>query len=95
MEMLHPEMWVGVFSGDERTRELNRRLLRDLTVNGAHCDEIGPPAAQPPFMLPACDPWLLPVLEILPVQLMTLALAGLTGSEAGHFERVSKITTTE
>jgi glucosamine--fructose-6-phosphate aminotransferase (isomerizing) len=95
MEMLHPELWVGVFSGDERTRELNRRLLRELVASGAHCDEIGPAAAQKPFRLPECDPLLLPVLEILPVQLITLALAGLAGSEAGRFERVSKITTTE
>jgi glucosamine--fructose-6-phosphate aminotransferase (isomerizing) len=45
--------------------------------------------------LPDGDPALLPILEILPVQMMTLAMAALAGREAGHFERASKITDTE
>jgi glutamine---fructose-6-phosphate transaminase (isomerizing) len=36
-----------------------------------------------------------PILEILPVQMITLALAALAGREAGKFERATKITTTE
>jgi glucosamine--fructose-6-phosphate aminotransferase (isomerizing) len=95
MEMRHPEMWVGVFSGDERTRALNRRLLHELAAGGVQCDEIGPGATLAPFLLPDCGPQLLPVLEILPVQLMTLVLAALAGNEAGRFEHVSKITATE
>jgi hypothetical protein len=35
------------------------------------------------------------MLEILPVQMMTLALAAQTGIEAGRFARIPKITTTE
>jgi len=95
LEMLQPDMWIGVFSGDERTRALNRRLLRDLAANGGQCDEIGPEATMPAFRLPDADPLLQPILEILPVQMMTLALAALAGREAGHFERTSKITDTE
>jgi glucosamine--fructose-6-phosphate aminotransferase (isomerizing) len=95
LEMLHPDMWIGVFSGPERTRLLNRRLARDLVANGGHCDEIGVDAALRPFALPECDLVLQPILEILPVQMMTLALAALAGREAGHFERASKITATE
>ena len=95
MEMQHADMWVGVFSGDEPTRALNQRLVRELAASGAHCDEIGPGAALPPFRLPDCTPALRPVLEILPVQLMTLALAAAAGKEAGHFERAAKVTDTE
>jgi glutamine---fructose-6-phosphate transaminase (isomerizing) len=95
LEMLHPEMWIGVFGGPERTRALNRRLAHDLIASGGHCDEIGVDAALQPFRLPECDPLLQPILEILPVQMMTLALAALAGREAGHFERASKITATE
>jgi glucosamine--fructose-6-phosphate aminotransferase (isomerizing) len=95
MEMLHREMWVGVYSGDEATRALNRGLLRDLAAAGAHCDEIGPGATLAPFRLPDCAPALRPLVEIMPVQLMTLALAGLAGREAGHFERAAKITDRE
>jgi glucosamine--fructose-6-phosphate aminotransferase (isomerizing) len=95
LEMLHADMWVGIFSGPERTRALNRRLAADLLANGGHCDAIGVDAAPGPFRLPECDPALQPILEILPVQMMTLALAALAGREAGHFERASKITATE
>lgn len=95
LEMLQPDMWVGVFSGDARTSALNRRLVRDLMANGGHCDEIGPEATLAAFRLPDVDPVLQPILEILPVQMMTLALAALAGREAGHFERTSKITDTE
>jgi glucosamine--fructose-6-phosphate aminotransferase (isomerizing) len=45
--------------------------------------------------IPACDAELLPILEILPVEMMTLALAGLAGREAGKFEHASKVTETE
>jgi glucosamine--fructose-6-phosphate aminotransferase (isomerizing) len=95
LEMLHADMWVGVYSGDERARALNQRLVRDLIGNGGQCDEIGTDVSPGPFCLPASEPALRPILEILPVQMMTLALAALAGREAGHFERVSKITATE
>jgi glucosamine--fructose-6-phosphate aminotransferase (isomerizing) len=95
MEMHRGDMWIGVFSGDEPTRALNRRLVRDLTDRGAHCDEIGPGAALAPFDLPECPVPLRPVIEILPVQLLTLALAAAAGNEAGHFEHASKVTDTE
>lgn len=95
LEMLHPDMWIGVFGGPEPTRALNRRLASTLVANGGQCDEIGMDATLRPFRLPECDPALQPILEILPVQLMTLALAALAGREAGHFERASKITATE
>lgn len=95
MEMQGGDVWVGVYSGDEPTRSLNRRLVRDLVDSGASCDEIGPGAAFAPFNLPEGGAALRPLLEILPVQLMTLALASLAGHEAGHFERASKVTDTE
>jgi len=37
----------------------------------------------------------LPILEILPVQMITLALATRNGSEAGRFALASKVTTVE
>ena len=38
---------------------------------------------------------LLPLVEILPVQMLSLALAARNGREAGRFERATKITTAE
>jgi glucosamine--fructose-6-phosphate aminotransferase (isomerizing) len=95
IEMLRQGVSTIVFAGEERTRELNRRIVRELTVAGQRCDEVGSGVALVPFRLPECDPLLRPIIEILPVQMMTLALAGLGRREAGRFERASKITDTE
>jgi glucosamine--fructose-6-phosphate aminotransferase (isomerizing) len=95
IEMLRPDMLIAVYRGDERTRELNHRLARDLLARGAHCYEIGHDATLAAFRLPDCAPALRPLLEILPVQMMTLALAGLAGREAGQFQQATKITGTE
>lgn len=95
LEMVNDSMWIGVYGGDASTLALNRRLLRDLAAAGAHCDEIGPAATLPALRLPECSAALRPIVEILPVQLMTLALASLSGREAGRFERATKITDTE
>ena len=95
IEMLRPDMLISVFSGDGRTQALNHRLARDLLARGAHCYEIGNDASLPAFRLADCAPPLRPILEILPVQMMTLALAGLAGREAGYFEQATKITGTE
>jgi glutamine---fructose-6-phosphate transaminase (isomerizing) len=95
IEMLRQDMLIAVFSGDSRTQDLNHRLARDLLAKGAHCYEIGCGASLPPLRLPQCAATLRPILEILPVQMMTLALAGLAGREAGYFEQASKITGTE
>lgn len=95
IEMLGPDTLIGIFSGDTRTQALNHRLARDLLVRGAHCYEVGNDATLAAFRVADCPPVLRPILEILPVQMMTLALAGLIGREAGHFEQATKITGTE
>lgn len=95
MEMLQPDMFTAVFTGDETTRTLNRRLTDELRTRGTACAEIGPEADFAPFRLPDCDPLVCPVIELLPVEMVTLALAALRDREAGYFEFASKITATE
>jgi len=51
-------------------------------------------------LLPACcladhGPGIRQILEILPVQMITLALAALAGRVPGRFELATKVTTTE
>ena len=95
MEMLQKHMRTVVFSGSGPTRELNRHLIRDLAEKGGLCDEIGDESTYAPFRLPSVDAQLRPLVEILPIQMMTLALAALSGREAGRFEHATKITATE
>ncbi len=95
MEMLGGDMMLLAFTGDARTARLNVALVRELAAQGGRCELIGADADLAALRLPACDPLLLPLLEILPVQMLTLALASLDGHEAGHFERAAKITDRE
>jgi glucosamine--fructose-6-phosphate aminotransferase (isomerizing) len=95
MEMVDSSTFVLVFSGDPKTVELNRRLYHDLLAASGRAGWVGPDAACEVFQLPATPLRIRPLLEILPVQLITLSLAALAGREAGRFERAQKITTTE
>src|ERR1039458_1865808 len=47
------------------------------------------------FRIPLTPPAIRPVVEILPVQLVSLALAALAGLEPGKFRLLTKVTTIE
>ncbi len=95
MEMARADMLTCVFLGDERTRSLNERLVEELISSGQRVAQIGSGAVIGPWQLPPCTDAIGQILEILPVQMMTLALAALASREAGAFERARKITDTE
>jgi glutamine---fructose-6-phosphate transaminase (isomerizing) len=93
-EMLSQNTYVVVFGGDERTRDLNLHLLNDIRQQGGRAELIGEQAS-PPCKLPVSPKCFRPILEILPMQMITLALAAQAGREPGRFELASKITTRE
>jgi len=95
MEILSPDIFVLVFAGDIGVRHLNSRLAQDIREKGGRAELVGEDASPEPFRLPSVPQTLLPLLEILPVEMITLALAALTGREAGKFEIGSKVTTAE
>ena len=94
-EMLSEETFVVVFSGDDRTRALNLRLLADIRQEGARAELVGETAPLACFHLADHASSLRPILEILPIQMITLALAARAGREPGKFELATKVTTTE
>jgi glutamine---fructose-6-phosphate transaminase (isomerizing) len=94
-EMVGSETFVGVFAGEKKTRELNRALFQDIRQRQGATEWIGEDSDFAPFLLPKVPRSLMPVLEILPVQMITLALAALLGREAGRFTFCSKVTTEE
>ena len=94
-EMLSKETFVLVLAGAERTRDLNTRLVHDIRRENALAELVAEDAPFAPCRLPASAPSCQPILEILPVQMITLALAARAGREAGKFERATKITTVE
>jgi glucosamine--fructose-6-phosphate aminotransferase (isomerizing) len=94
-EMLGPGCFVLVFEGDEDVRQLNHSLVRDVLATGARAATCGFSVSEGPFALPRADRAMLPILELLPAQMMSLALAYLHGHEPGKFERITKVTTVE
>jgi glucosamine--fructose-6-phosphate aminotransferase (isomerizing) len=95
LEMLSEQTFVIVLAGDEETRALNTKLVEDIRRKGGRAELLGKDAELSSLRISAVPEGVLPILEILPLQMITLALAAQTGSEAGRFALASKITTTE
>jgi glucosamine--fructose-6-phosphate aminotransferase (isomerizing) len=95
LEMLGEEIFVLVFAGDARTRDLNERLLRDIREQGGRAEMVDADAALPCFRIGEHGGSIRQILEILPVNMITLALAAMNGREPGRFELASKVTTIE
>lgn len=94
-EMLSDEIFVLVFAGDEPTRDLNKRLVEDIREQRGRTELVGDEAGFAPCKLPSIPRSFRPILEILPVQMITLALAAQLGREPGQFELATKVTTRE
>ena len=94
-EMLSNETFVLVFSGENKTRDLNQRLFEDVRQQQGRAELVGEGAASPSCALPTAPRSIHPILEILPVQMVTLALAAQVGREPGRFMLASKVTTKE
>jgi len=94
-ELIGPDALVLVFEGDAKTAALNERLVRDVRDAGGRACLVGPQSDVEVFRIPDAAPPVRPVLEMLPVQLVSLALAARAGIEPGRFERLTKVTTIE
>ncbi len=97
LELADARRLVLVFAGDPATAPLNQRLYEDIVRGGGRAVWLGPANDSPPpatFAIPTSPPAWRPVLEILPVQMLSLAVAARDGREAGRFTRATKITAT-
>lgn len=94
-EMLNQDTFVLVFAGDAKTRDLNVRLLEDIRDQQGRAELVSEGGDFPPCTLPKVPPSIRPIFEVLPVQMITLALAAQAGREPGRFELATKVTTTE
>ena len=95
LDMASPKLFVLVFSGMGAGMDLNRKLVQDIHAAGGKAALVGASEKPGAFSLPQVAGPALPLLEILPVQMVSLALAGLNGREAGLFSHGSKVTETE
>lgn len=94
-EMLQAGIFVGIFAGDDKTRALNEGLQRDIAATPARSALFSPDSQHACCRFPTAPETLRTIVEILPVQMMTLALAALANREAGKFERATKVTAVE
>lgn len=94
IEMIGDAVFVLVYAGPARTRGLNERIVADVRAAGGRAALVSEDAEAPAWRLPFSEP-LRPLLELLPVEMMTLALAALDGREAGRFTIAGKVTSTE
>jgi glucosamine--fructose-6-phosphate aminotransferase (isomerizing) len=67
----------------------------DVRRTGAGAVLVGPQSDEEVFRIPVTIPAIRPIVEILPLQLVTLALAALAGHEPGKFSLLTKVTTVE
>jgi len=95
LEMVDGAVFALVFAGDGATAALNARLVEDIRQAGGRAVLAGEDAPSAAFRLPKVPAPVRPIVEILPVEMITLALAAASGREAGRFERASKVTETE
>lgn len=91
-ELINPGLHALIFAGDPATSPLNESLVRDVRRMGGRAVLVGENAEPGPFRLPGVPPRIRPMVEMLPVQLLSLALAANAGHVPGDFERASKIT---
>ncbi len=94
-EMISPKIFVLVYAGRGETSALNLSLAQAVRESGGRAEVVQAGDEDSPFHLPSFTPASLPILEILPAQMISLALAAGQGIEAGRFARIGKITRTE
>lgn len=95
IEALDEATALFILEGTAPLATLNRNFHDELSAQGTRSyliDRRNPSAA---LRLPNIDDTHLPLVEILPLQMISLALAALAGLEAGHFHRATKITEVE
>ena len=94
-EVLGDLVFVLVFAGDPATAALNQRLVDDIVRARGRAVLAGPESKPDVFRVADTPESIRPIREILPVQMMSLALASLANHVPGKFELNTKVTTVE
>lgn len=97
LELADGRLSAVILAGTGPTSALNRRLASDLHDYGAHVVWLGadPLGEVPAIQHPAVRGAGRPIAEMVPLQLLTLHLAAVSGVEAGQFRHGGKVTASE
>jgi glucosamine--fructose-6-phosphate aminotransferase (isomerizing) len=97
LEIVSEGFTALIFAGASQTSALNRELAREILLYGGKViwlDSVPDPEL-PTILFPETTDLVRPLVEILPMQMLTLAMANRSNVEAGKFHHVSKITDRE
>jgi glucosamine--fructose-6-phosphate aminotransferase (isomerizing) len=94
-EMLSQSVQVVVFEGPEKTQRLNHQMAEELQGQGFNVEMIAENSRINAFRLPKVPESCRPLVEMLPVEMSSLALALLNDHEPGVFSIGSKVTDIE
>ena len=94
-ELSAPDVVLLVFKGDSKTAALNENLVSDVRKAGGKAFLVGPASDIEALRIPETPAAIRPVLEILPLQLVSLALAAVAGLQPGNFKLLTKVTIIE
>jgi glutamine---fructose-6-phosphate transaminase (isomerizing) len=95
LEMMSSRTLAVVYEGDGKTANLNSALVDGLRKAGGRAHLIRQSGELDLFTLPQSSLTILPMLEILPAQMLSLALAIQHGHAPGQFEHITKVTAVE
>jgi glucosamine--fructose-6-phosphate aminotransferase (isomerizing) len=97
LEVVEEGFAALIFSGSHQTSGLNRALAQDILSYGGKVVWVDSSANMeiPTLLLPKTGELTLPLLEVLPMQLLTLVMAKRQGIEAGQFRHIGKVTNRE
>jgi len=95
LNMASPGLFALVYEGSETVSPLNARLVEDIRAAGGKAELVCRGEGNSVFNLPPVSLVALPLMEILPAQMLSLACAQLTGWRAGEFGHTGKVTEIE
>lgn len=97
LEIVETGIAVWLFGGAQPTVELNRTLGLEIKQYGGEVAWVGtqPVEGLTWVPLPSVPELALPLVEILPVQALSVVLAEASGREPGQFRHIGKVTTRE
>ncbi len=97
LELASPRLTLLVLEGDPRTAALNRELALQAAGYGSKVLWLAQQADDrlPTFQLPAVPEPARPLVEILPLQLLSVVMARRNRLEPGQFRHIGKVTVQE
>jgi len=95
LELATPELTVLLFAGPQETRDLNQRLLKELRGYQVNAFWVGSENNEWQIEIPSVPVIGMTLMEIIPIQMLTIHFAEQIGVEPGHFFRTGKITLAE